>query len=201
VSEITIPDRMRDLKRHGDMAVGYYFEWVDAANKVTCQSRKPPVKPDFRVVCPARWSECVVKGLCCLCGKPLDPWLYLVSDIPTADNRLFPDPAMHHECALYAIRVCPFLLGTREHRRERMPDGSERFIERIPAAHQERPIAEVFYLVKVREQWPFLPGQSKSYCIRNRAAICAEIEAGRVPLTVAASIAVASEEFRREHKR
>lgn len=196
---LPIPPNMLDLQRYGDVAVGYYFEWVDAYGKVACQSPNPPVKPDFRVVCPKRWAECVVKDLCCLCGKPLDYWKWIVSDEPTTEGRAFPDPAMHYVCARYAISVCPFLLGVRDHRRERMPEGAERQKDRFKfKAQPETRIRNKFYLCKIRDQWPALQGKGFSFCRKNRVEICTAVEAGKTPMVVCTSRAVDFEEYDRE---
>jgi hypothetical protein len=52
---------------------------------------------------------CLVKKLCMICGKKLDNKKWFIGGTYSSQNRLFSDPAMHEECARYAIRVCPFL--------------------------------------------------------------------------------------------
>lgn len=52
---------------------------------------------------------CAMKKLCMICGKKLDNKKWFIAGITTSQNRLFVDPAMHEECARYALRVCPFL--------------------------------------------------------------------------------------------
>jgi hypothetical protein len=52
---------------------------------------------------------CLGQKLCMICGKKLDNKKWFIGGQATARNRLFNDPAMHEECARYALRVCPFL--------------------------------------------------------------------------------------------
>lgn len=67
-------------------------------------------KPDFRVLDEARRQECMTARLCGLCGEKLGYWIAFVGGPRSVDSRAFNDPAMHEECARYALAVCPFLV-------------------------------------------------------------------------------------------
>lgn len=46
---------------------------------------------------------------CGQCGQPNDYWLWFIGDDVLPEVLEFFEPAMHEECARYAINVCPFL--------------------------------------------------------------------------------------------
>lgn len=68
-------------------------------------------RPNFRVTDLRRWQECVDKGLCGVCGEPLDKVMVFVGGDRSIANQLFFDPPMHAECAEYSRLVCPFING------------------------------------------------------------------------------------------
>ena len=72
-------------------------------------------KPDFRILNVERQMLCFDRQLCGICGQKLDYWCSLIGGELCEVNKVFVDPAMHEECALYAIQVCPFL--RRDHSR------------------------------------------------------------------------------------
>jgi len=72
--------------------------------------------PDFRLSDLDRWEEAVSRPCCALCGgslKGLKKWF--VGGPMCFENRLFTDPAMHRECAIFALRACPFLAMPKGH--------------------------------------------------------------------------------------
>jgi hypothetical protein len=102
-AEIEMPDRLKSLPTHGGYPVPFLV------------MRSNDGVPDFRVTDMERWWDSVNKNLCSLCGQPNDYWLYFIGGpISINDTRLFFDPATHHECALYALKVCPYLAGVRD---------------------------------------------------------------------------------------
>ena len=66
-------------------------------------------KPDFRVVDTVKSRRCIVYRLCAVCGQPMGEQIAFVGGPRTMKNHLFFDTAMHEECAVYALQVCPFL--------------------------------------------------------------------------------------------
>lgn len=83
------------------MAIPYVVRWRDGS-------------PRFADLDPDRLAEVLRKQWCGLCGYPLTVsavvWVGGQShhDDPQA---WFGDPPMHHDCARYSVRHCPFLRG------------------------------------------------------------------------------------------
>lgn len=115
LSTVPIPDRM--LARPRDARRGVPIPWVqyvDAAGE-----------PDFRIIDEEKKLACYHRRLCGLCGRPLDYWIVFIGGPLSVKNRLFADPAMHPECADYAIAVCPYLVHSRARYSQRpLPEGA-----------------------------------------------------------------------------
>jgi hypothetical protein len=77
--------------------------------------------PQFTINDQERAAECDRKGLCAICGKRLERtrsgkrvmWFVGGSRAFLHPAGAFLDPPMHHDCAEYALRVCPFLAARR----------------------------------------------------------------------------------------
>jgi hypothetical protein len=67
--------------------------------------------PLFTVNDHTKVIACFSKRLCSICGKRLDADVWIVggSRAFLHDQGAFIDPPLHHECATYALQVCPFL--------------------------------------------------------------------------------------------
>lgn len=72
---------------------------------------KPDGSPDFRVTDQQQWAKCVTRGLCGLCGQALVYWQAFIGGEKCKETHLFFDPAMHIECAEFAAKACPFIVG------------------------------------------------------------------------------------------
>jgi hypothetical protein len=59
-----------------------------------------------------RVAECVVRGLCQICGQPLTdrPILFLATQT-MIDEGFSSEPALHPECAAYSVKACPMVAG------------------------------------------------------------------------------------------
>ena len=66
-------------------------------------------QPDFRVIEPAKWMRAAQHRLCGICGESMGAHLAFVGGTLSISNRLFTDLPMHRDCAVYALRACPFL--------------------------------------------------------------------------------------------
>lgn len=66
-------------------------------------------QPDFRVTNVNRVRELLNTRGCWLCGLAPDYWMCFIGGPLSIRNRLFTDGWMHEACAVYALRVCPFL--------------------------------------------------------------------------------------------
>ena len=69
----------------------------------------PDGTPDFRAHSPERHSRAIRTGLCGICGKKLAYWKFVVVGPNELRMAVTYMPALHEECARYALEVCPFL--------------------------------------------------------------------------------------------
>jgi hypothetical protein len=72
-------------------------------------------EPDFRVTDEVKRREVMMIGLCQLCGQELGKYFFFMGGPISAENNLYFEPAAHLECVLYAMQVCPFIIGKLEH--------------------------------------------------------------------------------------
>lgn len=115
LSTVPIPDRMLTLPR--DARRGVPIPWV--------QFTGTDGVPDFRIIDEGKKLECYARRLCGLCGKPLDYWIVFIGGPLSVQNQLFADPAMHPDCADYALAVCPYLVYSRARYSQRpLPEGA-----------------------------------------------------------------------------
>lgn len=97
IRHIPMPERMRrlPLTEHGFPALFF-----------------APVKDDqavIRSVDLAKFRRCIEQRLCWLCGEPLDQLMTFVVPATNAYTKVTFEPPCHHECAVYAMRACPFI--------------------------------------------------------------------------------------------
>lgn len=65
--------------------------------------------PDFTHSNPERVRSLLETRDCWLCGMAPDFWMCFIGGPISVRNHLFTDGWMHEACAVYAIRVCPYL--------------------------------------------------------------------------------------------
>lgn len=109
-----IPARLAGLPRHGGFPAGFVF--AVGENGI----------PDFTVLDDEKVMRSIREKLCGLCGQPLDYWVTFVGGPRSVQNRRFLDPAMHEDCARYALSVCPFLLGQKDYAARKAHAGLDR---------------------------------------------------------------------------
>jgi hypothetical protein len=113
MKDIPIPKRMQKLKRDSKGRIVPYFVAQDG-----------PGDPDFRVADPEKRFTCYKFDMCWVCGQKMGVYKCFVAGPMCCINRSSSEPASHYDCALYSVRVCPFLTTPRMHRRETdMPEG------------------------------------------------------------------------------
>lgn len=66
-------------------------------------------KPDFRIIDPEKAMRAVRMRCCGICGETLGARIAFVGGPLALANRLFTDLPMHRDCAIYALRTCPFI--------------------------------------------------------------------------------------------
>lgn len=81
--------------------------------------------PDFRVIDPQKWVRAAQLRRCGVCGETLGSHLAFVGGPLSMANRLFSDLPMHRDCAIYALRTCPFLAAPKFMYARALPDGTK----------------------------------------------------------------------------
>lgn len=101
---VPLPERMAQLPRDSR---GYPIPVVVARDVTTGQ-------PLFIVNDSKVARQCVRKKLCQICGQRMIKELWFIGGplSALAPNGWYFDSAMHHECAQYALQVCPYLAMT-----------------------------------------------------------------------------------------
>lgn len=118
--------------------------------------------PDFRIANDRKMRGAIVFRCCWICGSSLrnqtlgpaaTQYAYVIGPM-CAVNRVSSEPPMHRECAIYAVRACPFLTMPGMRRRSTGlpvavidPDGV--MIRRNPGVS----------LVWITNRWRMIPGQ------------------------------------------
>lgn len=107
-----VPPEMRALPiDERGYPVPFFVAWVDG-------------RPDFRVSDPAKMEKAIRFSRCWLCGGALGKYRAFVIGPMCAVNRVSSEPPSHLNCAMFAVKACPFLTMPKAHRREsHMPEG------------------------------------------------------------------------------
>ena len=66
-------------------------------------------RPDLGVQDPQKFLSCVNESRCHVCGEKIETLGYFIAYEPIPKKPHFLDPAIHRECALYSLQVCPYL--------------------------------------------------------------------------------------------
>lgn len=96
-----IPAHLAHRPVRGGLVVPYLSMTTADGTAYLGQTRGKPV------------GECIVNRLCQICGRRLDPTrplLFLVTQ-QNIDEAFTGEPALHPECAAYAIKACPMVAG------------------------------------------------------------------------------------------
>lgn len=110
-----LPDEMKHLPidKRG-YPVPKFVNWQDG-------------EPDFRVIKPGWWAQCVGQKLCWLCGGHMGSRLFFVIGPMCSITRTTTEPPCHRGCAMFAIKNCPFLTKPLAKRNDRdLPE--ERYV-------------------------------------------------------------------------
>jgi hypothetical protein len=71
--------------------------------------------PDFRVTDEHNRRAVIENDWCQLCGDALGRWVFFTGGTEAAKANAYFEPAAHLDCLIYAMRVCPFIVGRIEH--------------------------------------------------------------------------------------
>ena len=72
-------------------------------------------QPDFRVTDQHKRHSVIMNRWCQLCGEPLGKWFFFVGGPEAAKGNQYFEPAAHLDCLIYAMQVCPFIVGRVDH--------------------------------------------------------------------------------------
>jgi hypothetical protein len=101
--QMKIPKRMKQRPKFKGLPIPY-IALIDGSGK-----------PDFRVVDKEKWASVVRYGLCQLCGQGLGEFMFFVGGPEAAKGNQYFEPAAHLDCLIYAMQMCPFIIGKIEH--------------------------------------------------------------------------------------
>jgi len=74
---------------------------------------------DFRIAEGDAWAKAITQKRCWICGDKLGVYQAFIIGPMCCINRVSADPPMHRDCALYSVRVCPFLTQPKYVRRQK----------------------------------------------------------------------------------
>jgi hypothetical protein len=98
--DVELPWRMRELARDPR---GYPVPWIVLVDRAG--------KPHFTMNDQDKLDQVITRDLCSICGQKNTRGRWFVGGPLSAFHAdgAYYDPPMHHECATYALQVCPYL--------------------------------------------------------------------------------------------
>lgn len=110
-----LPDMLETLRELERDRRGYPIPWFVA---------RPANGPiDFRVMDPDHLLNAVHDRLCWVCGKRHHKDVAFIGGPLSTVQGLYADPPAHLDCAMFSIKVCPFLaIPTAKRRQAKLPD-------------------------------------------------------------------------------
>lgn len=120
--------------------------------------------PDFKINDDAKVERAVALNLCGLCGTKLGGYKHLVGGERCAESLCFIDPPMHEQCAIYALKVCPFLVGSKDYVPIEKLKGKPGVTIMVDQAQNTRPKKFFFFTTKKIEVL-HIHGQRILHCV------------------------------------
>jgi hypothetical protein len=114
LSSIDIPPRVASMARD---ARGYPIPFFAA--------RDGSGAPDFRIMDNEKWVRATRLRCCGICGEHLGSRVAFVGGPLSMQSRFFRDLPMHRDCAVYAVRVCPFIAAPSFGYAKAVPQGAD----------------------------------------------------------------------------
>lgn len=144
-------------------------------------------EPDFRIMNRRHMSAAIKHKICWICGEKLGRFMAFAIGPMCAINKVTSEPPCHRECAIFALKNCPFLSNPMSKRREsNMPEEHKApagvMIQHNPGASCLW-ITKSYTIVSVAGRnnvegilFQLGPPESVTWWARGRAATRAEIE-------------------------
>lgn len=160
--ESAIPHRLRHRPRDHR---GYVIPFA--------QFIKADGTPDFATMDHDKTAKCLRFRVCGICGEQLGRHIYFVGGPLCVVNRLFYDPAMHRECAVYALETCPHITTAKGRYRPLHTFKDEEGVKRIVGKVVTEVKAEYFALMHTTAyEW----GQAPDGMLMGKAAPWLDVE-------------------------
>ena len=96
-------ERINRLPRYKDFPVPFFVTW------------RTDGVPDFKVMNEDNRMKCYTHRLCWICGEKLGSRIVFIGGPRAIELRMFVDGPMHRDCALDAMAICPYLIGTMDY--------------------------------------------------------------------------------------
>jgi hypothetical protein len=103
-------------------------------------------KWDFVNLDPRKIVDAYMRKLCFLCGEPLGQYKAFVIGPMCSINRVSAEPPAHTECAMYAVKACPFLARPNAKRNEKAQLGKAEAVPGVMIEHN--PGAALVWITK-----------------------------------------------------
>ena len=129
-----LPRTMRGRPRWGGFHVPYFVAWY--RDKRHVDEREPGAVPSFPTIDKDREALCRRRSYCWICGKKLGAFKAFVVGPLAALQRISSEPPSHRECAVYAVQVCPFMVGGHDMREDPIHEGQDVIEEMSPKNEQ-----------------------------------------------------------------
>lgn len=173
-----LPDHMKGLPIDDrGYPIPFFVQWVHG-------------KPDFRLLDKEKFIRAVKSKLCSVCGKPLGRFKSFVGGPMNVLQKISGEPPLHHDCAIFSVRACPFLLLPLSRRRKsNMPDDvldinaigedGDLFVEENPGISSVWTCTR-FYISATGRTFNLVDVHSLEWFIEGREATQEEIEAALI---------------------
>jgi hypothetical protein len=114
IQHVEIPSRIRALPIHPGFRMP--VPWFVA--------RPKEGEADYRIMDGAKMKAAIERKLCWICGGPLGTYFAFPLGPMCVITRTTAEPPSHRDCAVYAAKVCPFLVNPNKGRRDTdLPEG------------------------------------------------------------------------------
>lgn len=99
MKEVPIPKRLQERPRWRGLPIPF-IAFIGSNDE-----------PDFRIIDQEKRMYVVIKRLCQLCGDKLGKYIFFVGGPNVAKYNQYFEPPLHLDCLIYAMQVCPFIVG------------------------------------------------------------------------------------------